>query len=132
MQQKIEEILNYILVRVTAEPTLKINKKATLKNEILSICSMIHLFLKLTMFKKTIEKKSRKHAKLWNEKIENILTSILMPLTAQATLRINKKIDFANEILSIFSIIHLFFKLTMFKEKNDREKIENMLNYGAK
>ncbi len=74
--------------------------------------------------KNTIEKKSRKHAKLRGKKSEEVLDSIPMPLTAQLTLRINKKIDFANDILSIFSIIHLFFKLTMFEEKNDREKIE--------
>ncbi len=44
--------------------------------------------------KNTIEKKSRKHAKLCDEKTEEILNSILVPLTAQVTLSINKKIDF--------------------------------------
>ncbi len=52
-------------------------------------------FFKLTMFerKKTIEEKSGKHAKLCGKKTEEILNSILVPLTAQPTLRINKKID---------------------------------------
>ncbi len=44
--------------------------------------------------RKTIEKKSRKHAKLCSKKTEEILTSILVPLTAQSTLKIDKKIEF--------------------------------------
>ncbi len=53
-------------------------------------------FFSLTMFeKKTIEKQSRKHAKLCGEKTEEIsISSILVAVIAQATLRINKKIDF--------------------------------------
>ncbi len=43
---------------------------------------------------KTIEKKKRKHAKPGDKKTEEILNSILVSLTAQPTLRINKKIEF--------------------------------------
>ncbi len=46
--------------------------------------------------KKTIEKKSRKHAKLWTKKTEEILNSILVPLITPLTRRSNKKIDFEN------------------------------------
>ncbi len=44
--------------------------------------------------KKTIEKKSRKPAKLWREKTEDSLNSILVPLIVQLTFRINKKMYF--------------------------------------
>ncbi len=55
-----------------------------------------------------------------------------MPLTAQPTLRINKKFDFENEISSIFSMIHLFFSHYVRKKNNREKNRENMLNYGAK
>ncbi len=44
--------------------------------------------------KKTNEKTSTKHAKLCGKKTEEIVNSILAPLTAQPILRINNKIDF--------------------------------------
>ncbi len=74
--------------------------------------------------KKTIEKKWRKHAKLCSKKIEEILTSIAVPLTAQPTLRINKKIDLKMRFLSIFSMFHLFFKTHYVREKKRSRKIE--------
>ncbi len=70
-----------------------------------------------------IEKKSRKLAKLQGKKTEDILDYILVPLTAQPTLRINKKIDFKK-----LDFEHIFddpsFFLTHNVKKNDREKIE--------
>ncbi len=93
--KKSEEVLDSFSVPLTAQLTLRINKKIDFANEILSIFSIIHLFLNSQCSKKkTIEKKLRKHAKLWSEKTEEILTSISVPLTPQPTLRINKKIDF--------------------------------------
>ncbi len=56
---------------------------------------MIHLFFNSQCSTtKTLERKWRKHAKLWSEKTEEILNSISVPLAPQPTLRINKKIDF--------------------------------------
>ncbi len=43
---------------------------------------------------KNDREKIEKHAKLWSKKIEKILNCILVPLTAQTTLRINRNIDF--------------------------------------
>ncbi len=73
--------------------------------------------------KNMIEKKSRKHAKLWSKKIEEILNSIAVPLTAQPTLRINKKIDFEKwDFWAYFRWSTFFFKLTMFERKKTTEK----------
>ncbi len=74
--------------------------------------------------KKTIEKESRKHAKLCGKKLEQILNAILVPLTAQLTLRINKKIDFEKWDFDHIFDDPSFFLLTTFEKKNDREKIE--------
>ncbi len=76
--------------------------------------------------KKTIEKKSKKHAKLCGTKTEKILNSILEPVTAQPSLRINKTINFENKILSIFSMIHLFFKTHNVQQQ--KRAIENREN----
>ncbi len=94
--KKTEEILNSILVPWTAQPTHRINKEIDFEK-----WDFEHIFDDPSFFlnsqcstTKTIEKKSRKHAKLYSKKIEKILNSILVPLTAQVTLRINKKINF--------------------------------------
>ncbi len=75
--------------------------------------------------KKMIEKKSRKHAKLWGKKTEEIGNSIIVPLTGSPTLRTNKKIDSEKwDFDHIFEDRSFFEKLTIFEKKNDREKIE--------
>ncbi len=83
--------------------------------------------------KKNDREKSRKHAKLCGKKTEEISISILVPLTAQPTLGINKRIDFEKWDFSIFSIIHLFLKThNVQRKKRSRKNRENMLNYAAK
>ncbi len=59
---------------------------------------------------KTIERKSRKHAKLWSKKIEEFLNSILLPLIALTTLRIHTKIDFQK-----WDFQHIFDDPSFFK-----------------
>ncbi len=70
--------------------------------------------------KKKIEKKSRKHAKLCGKKTEEILNSILMPLTAQLTLRINKKIDFEK-----CDFQHIFYDPSFLKGRERGCKFRN-------
>ncbi len=84
--------------------------------------------------KKNDREKSRKHAKLWGKKIEELWNSILEPLTASPTLRINKKTDFEKwDFVHIFDDPSFFEKLTMFEEKKRSWKNrENMPNYEAK
>ncbi len=73
--------------------------------------------------KKTIEKKSRKHAKLTDKKTEEIWNSILLPLVASLTLRINKKTDFEKlDFDHICDDPSFFEKLTMFEEKKQSRK----------
>ncbi len=67
---------------------------------------------------KTIEKKSRKHAKLCGKKTEEILNSILVQLTAQPTLRINKKIDFEKLDFEHIFDEKIFFKTHYVRRKN--------------
>ncbi len=78
--------------------------------------------------KKTIEKKSRKHAKLWGTKTEKNWNSIIVPLTASPTLTINKKIDSEK-----WDFDHIFDDPSFFKNSLcSRKNRENMLNYEAK
>ncbi len=117
--KKIEEILNSIVVPLTAQPTLRINKKIDFEK-----WDFEHIFDDPPFFKthyvrrkKTIQKKSRKHTKLSSRKTEEIVNSILVPLTAQATLRINNKIDFEKWDFQHIFDDPSFFKLTMFEKK---------------
>ncbi len=82
--------------------------------------------------KKTIEKKSRKHAKLSDTKTEEVINSILVPLTAQLTLKINKKIYFDKWDFEHIFDDPSFFLLTMFNNKNDREKSRKHTKLWAK
>ncbi len=46
------------------------------------------------MFEKKNDREKMEKTKLWGKKTEEVLNSILVPLTPQPILRINKKIDF--------------------------------------
>ncbi len=94
--KKTEEISTSILIPLTAQPTLRINKRINFEKwDFENIFDDPSFFLNSQCSTtKTIERKSRKHAILCSKKIKEILNSILAPLTAQTTLRINKKIDF--------------------------------------
>ncbi len=80
-----------------------------------------------------IEKKSRKHAKLLSKKVEKVLKPILVPLIAQLTLGINKKIDFEKyDFEHIFDNPSFFLTHNVQRKKRSRNNGENTLNYGAK
>ncbi len=90
-------------------------------------------FFSLCSTKKTIDKKSRKHAKLCGKKTEEISTSSLVPLTAQPTLRINKRINFEKwDFENIFDDPSFFLTHNVQQQKRSRENRENMLNHEAK
>ncbi len=97
---------------LTAQLTLRINKKIDFeKSDFEHIFDYPSFFLNSQCSTtKTIERKSRKHAIPCSKNIEEIVNSILAPLTAQTTHRINKKIDFEK-----WDFQHIFDDPSFFK-----------------